>query len=150
MRHATVEAALINGLLSFMLTSGNWPKSQSLVDAFFNPTYFSSLAHRALACVAVTGIGGLVFASLRPDDEARAELTRLSSKWFLVPTLLQLGVGAWYLFSLRPFQRQWVLGYSITLSMIWTGAIGLALLLCAYVGFQGLKLGRMRSPPSCS
>jgi cytochrome bd-type quinol oxidase subunit 2 len=138
-----LSLALINGLLSFMLTSGKWPITQSLAHAFFNPTYFPSLVHRALGSLAVTGVGGLLFASFRPDDEARARLTRLSAKWFLVPTLLQLAVGAWYLFSLRDFQRQWVLGYSITLSMIWTGAIGLALLLCAYVGVQGLKLGRM-------
>jgi hypothetical protein len=138
-----LSLAIINGLLSFMLSSGKWPETQALGDAFFNPTYFPSLAHRALGCIAVTGIGGLVFASFRPDDEARATLTRLASKWFLVPTLLQFAVGAWYLFSLREGQRQWVMGYSITLSMIWSGSIGLALLLCAYVGFQGLKLGRM-------
>ncbi len=135
--------AIINGLLSFMLSSGRWPETRALADAFFNPTYFPSLAHRALASIAVTGIGGLVFASFRPDDEARARLTRLSAKWFLVPTLAQFGAGGWYLAAMRPDQRQWVFGYSITLSMIWTGAIGLALLLSAYVGFQGLKLGRM-------
>jgi hypothetical protein len=138
-----LSMAIINGLLSFMLTSGDWPKTQSLADAFFNPTYFPSLLHRGLASIAVTGIGGLVFASFRPDDDARAKLTRLSSKWFLVPTLLQFAAGAWYLFKIPLLHRQWVLGYSITLSMIWSGAIGLALLLCAYVGFQGLKLGRM-------
>ena len=138
-----LSLAIINGLLSFMMTSGNWPVTQSLADAFFNPTYFPSLLHRGLACIAVTGIGGLVFASFRPDDEARAKLTRLSSKWFLGATLLQFAAGTWYLFAMRHEQRQWVMGYSITLSMIWSGAIGLAVLLCAYVGFQGLKLGRM-------
>jgi hypothetical protein len=138
-----LSMAIINGLLSFMLTSGDWPQTHSLAHAFFNPTYAPSLLHRALASIAVTGIGGLVFASIRPDDEARVKLTRLSSKWFLVPTLLQLAAGAWYLHSMGEERWKWVLGYSITLSMIWSGAIGLALLLCAYVGLQGLKLGRM-------
>jgi cytochrome bd-type quinol oxidase subunit 2 len=135
--------AVINGLLSFMLSSGRWPETRSLADAFFNPTYAPSLAHRALASLAVTGIAGLLFASFRPEGDERARLTRLSARWFLYPTLAQLGVGAWYLYSLRPEQRQWVMGYSITLSMIWAGAIALALLLCAYVGYQGLRLGRM-------
>ncbi len=138
-----LSLAIINGMLSFMLTSGAWPLTQSTVDAFFNPTYFPSLAHRGLASLAVTGIAGLLFAAFRPDDEARAKLTRLSAAWFLVPTLLQFAVGTWYLLSMRPEQRQWVLGYSVVLSMMWTGAIGLSLLLCAYVAFQGLKLGRM-------
>jgi cytochrome bd-type quinol oxidase subunit 1 len=135
--------AIINGMLSFMLTSGDWPETRSLVDAFFNPTCFPQLVHRGLASIAACGIGVLVFASFRPDDEARAKLTRLASKWFLVPTLLQFLAGPWLLYALRPEQRQWVLGYSITLSMIWAGSIGLALLLCAYVAVQGLKLGRM-------
>jgi len=138
-----LSMAIVNGMLSFMLTSGRWPETRALGDAFFNPSYFSSLAHRALASVAVTGIGGLVFVSFRPDDEFRARLTRLCAKWFLAPTLLQFLVGGWFLYTLRDEQRQWVLGYSITLSMIWTGAIGLAVLLSAYVAFQGLKLGRM-------
>jgi hypothetical protein len=58
--------AIIDGLLSFMLTSGEWPETRSLVDAFFNPTYLPSLAHRAMGSIAVTGIGGLVFASFLP------------------------------------------------------------------------------------
>lgn len=138
-----MSLAIINGLLSFMLTSGAWPETGSLADAFFNRTYWPSLVHRTLGCIAVAGIGGLVFASFRPDDETRAGLTRLASKWFIVPTLLQLGVGTWYLLSIPSEQNKWVMGYSVTLSMIWAGAIGLALLLVGYVGFQGLKLGRM-------
>jgi cytochrome bd-type quinol oxidase subunit 1 len=138
-----LSLAIINGLLSFMLTSGRWPESHALGDAFFNPTYWPSLVHRALGCLAVTGIGGLIFASLQPEGDIRTRLTRLASMWFLVPTLLQLVVGGWYLVSIPGTQNQWVLGYSITLSMMWTGAIGLAFLLCGYVGFQGLKLGRM-------
>jgi len=138
-----LSMAIINGMLSFMLTSGRWPETHRLADAFFNPTYAPSLLHRGLASIAVTGMGGLVFASFQPDDERRVRLTRLSSKWFLGATLLQFAAGGWYLLALRPAQRQWVMGYSITLSMIWTGAIGLALLLAAYIGFQGLRLGRM-------
>lgn len=138
-----LSLAIINGLLSFMLTSGTWPETRSLADAFFNPTYLPSLLHRGLASIAVTGIGGLLFASFRTDDAARAALTRLSAKWFLVPTLLQFAAGTWYLFAMRPEQRQWLMGHSIVLSMMWTGAIGLALLLCGYVAVQGLKLGRM-------
>lgn len=138
-----LSLVIINGMLSFMLTSGSWPLTQSTADAFFNPTYLPSLLHRGLASFAVTGIAGLLFAAFRPDDEFRAKLTRLSAAWFLVPTLLQFGAGTWYLFAMRPEQRQWVLGYSLILSMMWAGAIGLSLLLCAYVAFQGLKLGRM-------
>jgi len=138
-----LSLALINGMLSFMMTSGTWPVTRALADAFFNPTYFSSLAHRALASIAVTGIVGLLFAAFRPYDAERAKLTRLSALWYLVPTLLQFAAGGWYLFAMRPEQRQWVLGYSVVLSMIWSGAIGLSLLLAGYVAFQGLKLRRM-------
>ncbi len=72
---------IINGILTFMLTpgaawlsvAGTGAESSRFWNAFFNPTYWPSLAMRTLVCISLAGIWALVTGS-RIDAEKQPEL----------------------------------------------------------------------------
>ncbi|HID75835.1 MAG TPA: hypothetical protein EYP56_07540, partial [Planctomycetaceae bacterium] len=99
---------IINGILAFMLTPGEaWLavagtglEASRFFQAFFNPTYWSSLALRILVCVALAGVWALVTGS-RIDETAQPDLKtdviRWSVRW-LVPAFFLMPIcTVWYL-----------------------------------------------------
>ncbi|MBX3176656.1 MAG: cytochrome ubiquinol oxidase subunit I [Candidatus Hydrogenedentes bacterium] len=108
---AWMSLFVINGILTFMLTPGNaWlgvagtgAESSVFWQAFFNPTYWPSLALRTLICISLAGVWALVTAS-RIDAETqpalKEEIIRWSVKWLLPSFLLLPVCFAWLLFTL--------------------------------------------------
>ena len=93
---------IINGILTFMLTSGGWTKNHQFWIGFFNPTYFPSLAFRSAIALALAGIYALITASLQKDPALKARLVRWSAGW-TVPSLAVLpGLGWWYIRNIPP------------------------------------------------
>ncbi|NOX55027.1 MAG: hypothetical protein GXP27_11450 [Planctomycetes bacterium] len=99
---------IINGILAFMLTPGDaWlavagsgQEASRFFQAFFNPTYWPSLALRILVCVALAGVWALVTGS-RIDEtkqpELKADVIRWSVRW-LVPAFFLMPICTlWYL-----------------------------------------------------
>ena len=109
--------AIINGILTFMLTPGKaWlavagtgRESSEFWAAFFNPTYWPSLVLRTLTCFALAGVWALVTAS-RIDGfakpELKSEVIRWSSQWLLPSFILIPGALAWYLYAVPESSRQ--------------------------------------------
>lgn len=88
--------AIINGILTFMLTPGGaWldvagtgAESSRFFEAVFNPTYWPSLALRTLVCISLAGVWALVTGSLidgRRQPELKTQVIRWSVMW-LVPS----------------------------------------------------------------
>jgi cytochrome bd-type quinol oxidase subunit 1 len=108
--------AIINGILAFILTPGEpWlavagtgKEATRFWQAMLNPTYFSSLALRALVCVSLAGVWALVTCS-RIDGarqpELKTALVRWSAKWLLPAFFLMPLVLGWYLWSAPEAQR---------------------------------------------
>jgi cytochrome bd-type quinol oxidase subunit 1 len=107
---------IINGILTFMLTPGpGWlavagtgQESSRFWTAFFNPTYWPSLALRTLICAALAGVWALVTAA-RIDryerPELKAEVIRWSTRW-LVPSFLLVPIALlWYLSTVPETSR---------------------------------------------
>ncbi len=138
---AWASMAIINCLLTFQLTSGDWPQTRSLWDACFNPSMLPALFHRALGSLAVTGVFALILATRLRDDDFRSEVIRFAALWVIVPTVANAGPGLWYLASVNAFSRYWILGGSITLSILWVAAIGIAAAMVVFV-----YLGARRDP----
>ena len=63
---AYLSLVIINGIITFMLTSGSWIENHQFWRGFFNPTYFPSLAFRTAIALALAGIYAL-------DHRQRAE-----------------------------------------------------------------------------
>jgi hypothetical protein len=93
---------VINGIITFLLTAGNWAKDHQFWSGFFNPTYFPSLAFRFAIVLALAGIYALITAGVPTDAALKGRLVRWSA-WWIVPSLAVLpALGWWYKRSCQP------------------------------------------------
>jgi mono/diheme cytochrome c family protein len=93
---AWLSLAVIDGILSFMLTPGKWLASGSFWDGFFNPGYLPSLVFRSAIALMIAGLFGLIAALRAPDPSLRRFLARYASWWTFIPMLAVAGSGYWY------------------------------------------------------
>ena len=112
-----MSLVLVNGILTFMLTPGEWFVTGRISDAFFNPTFWPSLALRTLVALALAGLYALLMATLVPHETHRSQLVRYAAKWVAYP-LMALGPAAlWYMSGLSQPVYRWFLGASAPLTM---------------------------------
>jgi hypothetical protein len=123
----------INGILSFQLTPGSWVETHSVWAGFFNASFWPSLVYRTVAAMAIAALAACVVINVLgpPEREARRELISQTAL-FLVPMLLMPLLGAWFLASMAPDSRSWVLGGSITMTMFLGMGVGSSLLIGIY------------------
>ncbi|HUJ38917.1 MAG TPA: c-type cytochrome [Candidatus Acidoferrales bacterium] len=94
---AYASLVVINGIITFMLTSGSWVDTHRFWNGFFNPTYFPSLVVRTCIAFALAGIYALVTASLQKDAELKGRLVKWSVAWILPPLVLVPFFTWWYI-----------------------------------------------------
>jgi mono/diheme cytochrome c family protein len=92
---------VINGILSFMLTPGDWLASRSFGDGFFNPTFWPSLVVRTLGAIAFAGLYVAVTA-WREEPGLRARLVRWAALW-TIPAIALGPLAAWFYFRSAGF-----------------------------------------------
>ncbi len=92
---------VINGILSFMLTPGDWLASRAFADGFFNPTFWPSLFVRTLGAIAFAGLYAVVTA-WREEPGLRARLVRWAALW-TVPAVAAGPLAAWSYFRVAGF-----------------------------------------------
>lgn len=93
---AWISLAIIDGILSFMLTPGRWLATGNFWDGLFNPGYLPSLAFRTGIALTIAGLFGLIAALQSKDPALRRFLARYASAWILIPMILTLASGFWY------------------------------------------------------
>jgi len=81
---AWLSLAVINGMVTFMLTPGAWLQTGAFLDGFFNPTYVPSLVLRSGICILLAGVFVLFVAGGHPDRRSRLALVRGAGLWGLV------------------------------------------------------------------
>jgi mono/diheme cytochrome c family protein len=91
---------IINGIITFMLTSGNWASNGSFWSAFFNPSFWPSLVFRTLMTVIIAGLFALLFSSLSKDLKLRRQLVRYCCSMVLPALMAAMPTAWWYLRSL--------------------------------------------------
>ncbi len=99
---AWMSLFVINGILSFMLTPGDWLQTKSFWDGFFNPTMLPSVLMRTAVTIALAGLYALLTSSFLKDDELRTTMIKYSAKWILAPFIVLPLTGLWYLLSIPP------------------------------------------------
>jgi len=125
-----LSLAAVNGILSFMLTPGEWLRTRALWDAFWNPGYWPSLLVRTLAAVAFAGLW--VFATAwREAPALRGRLARSAALWAL-PATLVAPLAAAFWFQAAPGTTELLLGagpqFLSRSALAFRAAIGAALL----------------------
>ncbi|UZP66871.1 cytochrome ubiquinol oxidase subunit I [Desulfovibrio mangrovi] len=106
---AYMSLFVINGIITSMLTPGDWLQTQRFWDGFFNPTFWPSLALRTSICFMAAGLFALVTAIRIKEEGTRERMVRYAVRWVGIPFLLMLPAGLWYLFSLPEPQFSMVL-----------------------------------------
>ena len=122
----------INGILSFQLAPG-WLENRYVWSGFFNASFWPSLLYRTVASMAIAALAACVLINIESpfDREARRELISRVSL-FLAPMILMPFLGIWFLASMPPDSRSWVLGGSVTMTMFMGIGVGASLLIGAY------------------
>ena len=94
---AWLSLFVINGIIDFMLTPGQWAETQNFWHGFFNPSFLPSLIFRTGIALSFAGLFGLVTASFRKNKNLRSRLYKLNTKWLLAPFVLIIISAFWYL-----------------------------------------------------
>ena len=95
---AWASLAVIAGILAFMLTSGDWVRTRSFADGFFNPTYLPMVALRTAVAVGLAGLYVLFAASFLKDADLKARMARWSATRWIVPAAVLVPLALlWYL-----------------------------------------------------
>lgn len=119
---------VINGIIGFMLTPGDWPATRSFWDGFFNPTFWPALAFRTCLALMLAGLYGFVTATWEKDSALRETLVRYCALWLLAPFAFLLLSGWWYINVLPEAPKAMVLGANPEIApflwgFIWVSAI---------------------------
>jgi cytochrome bd-type quinol oxidase subunit 1 len=81
---AYLSLVVINGIITFMLTPGEWLKTHAFWDGFFNPTYWPAVVLRTgITLMMATAFMGL--AAWRGQESSRPRLSRYLGWWMLLP-----------------------------------------------------------------
>jgi len=97
---AWLSLFIINGIITFMLTPGDWIKTYSFWEGFFNPTNMPGLVFRTGICIMFAGLFGFVTAVFMPEGDFRGKLLRYCAKWLYMPLPFIVISGFWYFYSI--------------------------------------------------
>ena len=85
---------IINGILGFMLTPGDWLETGSFWDGFFNPSFLPSLIFRTCISLIFAGVFGLVTGAWLKDADTRRLVFRQCARWMYAPLLVWYSQGS--------------------------------------------------------
>ncbi|MBG0777967.1 MAG: cytochrome ubiquinol oxidase subunit I [Desulfovibrionaceae bacterium] len=105
---AFLSLFVINGIVGFMLTPGDWLQTRNFWDGFFNPSFWPSLAFRTFLSLGLAGFFALVTAPYVPDPATRDSMMRYAGLWVAAPFVFLLASGWWYVQALPPAQQAMV------------------------------------------
>ena len=97
---------LINGIIGFMLTPGEWITTKDFWDGFFNPSFWPALVFRSFFCAACAGLFGFVTATRIPDEETRHSTVRTCAAWTIAGVLAVFVSGYWYVSAMPAGQHE--------------------------------------------
>ncbi|UIJ37872.1 cytochrome ubiquinol oxidase subunit I [Desulfobaculum bizertense] len=107
-----LSLVMIDGIISSMLTPGEWLETGAFWDGFLNPSFVPSVVLRTMLGLSLAGLFAFVTASRVEDDATRKKLVRFSAGWAVWPLLLMIPSGWWY-FQVLPVSVQgMILGHN--------------------------------------
>jgi len=93
---AFMSLVVINGIITYMLTPGDWLQTRNFWDGFFNPTYWPSLVARTAFCIALAGLYALLTGTLVKHKTTKTRIVRYAATWAFVGALLAVPSLYWY------------------------------------------------------
>jgi mono/diheme cytochrome c family protein len=93
---AWLSLVVINGIITFMLTPGQWLATGNFWDGFFNPTYWPSLVFRTGVCIMLAGLYGLLVATRYEASDFKARTVRYTATWGVAGLVVTVLSQYWY------------------------------------------------------
>ena len=81
---------MINGIIGFMLTPGDWLSTRDFWDGFFNPSFWPALVFRTCLVFMLAGLYGFVTAAWEKGTALREAMVRHCALWLLAPFAILL------------------------------------------------------------
>ncbi|GBC59771.1 cytochrome c [Desulfonema ishimotonii] len=103
---------VINGIIAWMLTPGDWLSTRNFWDGFFNPSFWPSTAFRTAISLMLAGLFGYITSLRIEAAEVRERLLQYCTKWLLIPLGMVLVSGVWYVLALPEPQQNMILNRS--------------------------------------
>jgi len=103
---AWLSLFMINGIIDFMLTPGEWLETGKFWDGFFNPTCWPSLFFRSFASFMLAGLFGYVTTVFLEDQKFRARMLRYCTRWLLWPLAGIIPSALWYYYAVPDNYRE--------------------------------------------
>jgi cytochrome bd-type quinol oxidase subunit 1 len=120
---------VINGVIDFMLTPGEWLNNNNFWSGFFNPTFWPALFFRTFLALMIAGLFGFLTSVNIKDAEMRQKMIRYCGLWLMAPLLLLLASAMWYKAALPPAQQDMIFVTSPAMKPFLSGFIFLSPLL---------------------
>ena len=131
---------MINGIIGFMLTPGDWLTTRDFWDGFFNPSFWPSLAFRTFIAIIFAGLYGFVTATWEKDATTREAMVRYCALWLVIPFALLLLSGWWYLQVLPEGAKAMILGANPEIAPFLKGFIWISAILFAGGLFMAIRM----------
>jgi hypothetical protein len=129
---AWMSLFIINGILSWQLTPGRWLETRSVVDGFFNPSFWPSLLFRTVVSTTLAALAACVVVNwMDIDRSAKTQLINRVSH-LLIPMVAMPLLGGWFLAVIPADSRSWVMGGSAAMMLFFSVSIAASLAIGAY------------------
>ncbi len=136
---------VINGIVAFMLTPGQWLETGSFWHGWINPSYFPGLFARTAASLALAGLYGLFTSVALGKSEARERLVKFSSKFVLVAFAFFAVSSLWWMAVIPPAARELAMGGAAPVAIM----NGFTFIFSAII-LLGVFFGPFRAPSKTS
>ncbi|MEE9442306.1 MAG: cytochrome ubiquinol oxidase subunit I [candidate division Zixibacteria bacterium] len=93
---AWLSLVIINGILTFMLTPGEWLTTGNFWDGFFNPAYFAATLFRTCICLMLAGLYATVSVAKEKNRDLKVKIMRRNGWFIIIPLLVSIPFGLWY------------------------------------------------------
>jgi len=131
---------MINGIIGFMLTPGDWPATRDFWDGFFNPSFWPALAFRTFIALIFAGIYGFVTSAWVKEASLRETLVRYCALWLIAPFALLLLSGWWYVNVLPAGPKEMILGANPEIIPFMQGFLVISAVLFAGALFMAIRM----------
>ncbi len=128
---AWLSLFIINGVIDYMLTPGEWLNNNNFWSGFFNPTFWPALFFRTFLALMIAGLFGFLTSVNIKDGEMRHTMVRYCGLWLMAPLVLLLASAFWYKAALPPAQKDMIFISSPEMKPFLTGFIYISPLLFA-------------------
>ena len=130
---AWMSLFVINGILTFMLTPGDWLVTGSFWSALFNPTFLPSLIIRTGVAFSLAGLYAILTASFLKQDEHRSRLISYSATWLMPAVLLIPAGGVWFISALPELARHISMGGAPAVTLFAAASVMISALLFMFI-----------------